>query len=54
MFDLVPLAGTWRRVTDDEGQPRLVGQLLQRRLPQSLGYKSPETFETEYAPVPAA
>src|SRR5271163_1215497 len=35
MFDLVPLAGAWREVTDAYAQPSRVGEALQLHAPQS-------------------
>src|SRR5438132_14165479 len=35
MFDLVPLAGTWRKMTHEEFQLQFVSQLLQRHFPES-------------------
>src|SRR6266700_1003194 len=35
MFDFVPLAGSWWKMTHGDGEPRLVGQALQFALPQT-------------------
>src|SRR6185312_14880874 len=34
VLDLVPLAGAWREVADDQPDPQVVGQLLQAHLPK--------------------
>ena len=36
MFDLVPLAGSRRKVTNMERKTEIVGQILQRNFPQSI------------------
>ena len=35
MFNLIPLASTWREITYSKTQTRVVGQLLQLDLPQA-------------------